>query len=120
MKNCFRTFSATDFPIFSAKGNNQKGKLFLQDEALSQKCKMSQDAMDKIACRLFRIPPRSPDINLIENIFHLVGVCLGKDAIKKKIKKERPMKTSVFVLLTHFITFHQILYTKQLHQCQNK
>ena len=61
MKNCFRTFSATGFPIFSAKGNNQKGNLFLQDEALSQKCKMSQEAMDKIACRLFRIPPRSPE-----------------------------------------------------------
>ena len=56
------------FPHFFSKGNNQKGKLFLQDGDSSQNCKMSQEAMDEIPYRLFMIPPRSLDLNSIENI----------------------------------------------------
>ena len=37
---------------------------------------------------MFAIPPRSPDINLIENIFHLVHKQLGQDALRNKIEKE--------------------------------
>ena len=75
------------FPHIFSKANNQKGKLFLQDGDPSQNCKMSQEAMDKISYRLLMISP-SPDLNPIENIFHLVGVCLRKDAIMKKVKIE--------------------------------
>ena len=44
--------------------------------------------MDQLGCRIFAIPPRSPDINPIENIFHLVRKQLQKDALRKKITKE--------------------------------
>ena len=37
---------------------------------------------------IFRIPPRSPDLNPIENFFHLVTQKLHNDALKKNIIKE--------------------------------
>ena len=104
----FSQFVRGKFPHFFMKGNNQKGKQFLQDEDPSQNCKMSQEAMNKIPYRLLMIPPRSPDLNPMENIFHLVGVCLRKYAIMKKIKRETYEQFCNRVL-THFITFHPIL-----------
>ena len=49
------------------------------------------------------ILPRSPDVDPIDNIFHLVSVFLKKDAIMKTYKQFRNR------VLTHFIAFHQIL-----------
>ena len=37
---------------------------------------------------MFPIPARSPDLNPIENMFHLVRKQLARDAIKNEIKKE--------------------------------
>ena len=36
----------------------------------------------------FSIPPRSPDLNPIENLFHLVSKQLEKDALDMQIKQE--------------------------------
>ena len=36
----------------------------------------------------FRIPARSPDLNPIENVFHLMNKALKKEAIENKITKE--------------------------------
>ena len=44
--------------------------------------------MDGVCCRMFDIPPYSPDINLIESTFHLVRRQLSSDAIEQKIPKE--------------------------------
>ena len=84
----FSQFVRDRFPYIFSKGNNQKGKLFRQDGDRSWNFKMSQQAMDKIRYRLFMIPPRSSDLTPTESIFHIVGVCLRKDAIMKRIKRE--------------------------------
>ena len=84
----FSQFLRDRFPHIFSKGNNEKGELFLQTEEPSQNCKMSQEDIDKIPYRLFMILPRSSDLNPIENTFRLIGVCLRKDAIMKKIKRE--------------------------------
>ena len=57
----FSQFVRDRFSYFFRKGNNQKGKLFLQDEDPSWNCKMSQEAINKIPYRLFMIPPKSSD-----------------------------------------------------------
>ena len=89
MENFFHNLYVRDrFLLIFSKGNNQKGKLFLQYGDPSQSCKMSHEAMDKIPYRLFMIPLQSPDLNHIENIFHFVDMCLRKDVITKKIKRE--------------------------------
>ena len=45
-------------------------------------------AMKSIRAKLLSIPPRSPDINPIENLFHLIKRQLNNDAIVQSIKKE--------------------------------
>ena len=84
----FADFLKEHFPEMFKSGNNTKGRLFLQDGDPSQNSRMAQDAMDAIPCQLFKIPARSPDLNPIENVFHLVGKQLRKDAIEKNISKE--------------------------------
>ena len=37
---------------------------------------------------VFSIPPRSPDLNPIENLFHLLSKQLEKDALEMEIKYE--------------------------------
>ena len=49
---------------------------------------VAKEAMAEMSCRFFKIPPRSPDVNPIENVFHLVGEKLSKDALEKNITKE--------------------------------
>ena len=80
--------SGTSFSLFSARGIIRKESCFCKMENHSQNCKMSHKAMDKVHYRLFMIPLQSPDLNHRENIFHFVDMCLRKDAIMKKIKRE--------------------------------
>ena len=44
--------------------------------------------MDKLGVIMFPIPPRSPDINPIENLFNNVKEQLAKEAIELNITKE--------------------------------
>ena len=91
---CFADFVREHFQrVFSACAN-PKGKLFLQDGDPSQNSKKANDAMHAIGARKFSIPPRSPDINPIENIFHLIKSKLNSDAIEKNIEQESFKKFS--------------------------
>ena len=63
----FLQFVKNRFPHIFSKGNNQNGQLFLQDGDPSHNFKMSEKSMDEIPCRLFKITPRSPDLNHIWN-----------------------------------------------------
>ena len=45
-------------------------------------------ALEDIESEFQEIPPRSPDLNPIENIFHLVKRYLENEAISKRITKE--------------------------------
>ena len=67
---------------------NANGKLFLQDGDPRQNSALAKKAMDDINARMFAIPPRSPDINPIENFFHLLQLKLNRDAMDKNITKE--------------------------------
>lgn len=44
--------------------------------------------MARCHCELLKIPPRSPDLNPIENIFHIASKKLAKDAFEKGITRE--------------------------------
>ena len=46
--------------------------MFVQDGDPSQNSKAAKTALDKIGAVQFSIPPRSPDLNPIENAFNLV------------------------------------------------
>ena len=60
----------------------------MQNSDPSQNAASVQKALRQIKARVFSIPPRSPDMNPIANLFHLVRKQLNSDAISKNIVKE--------------------------------
>ena len=60
--------------------------MFVQDADPSQNSKAAKQ--DKTGAVQFSIPPRSPDLNPIENAFSLVEKKLSSDAVKCSISKE--------------------------------
>ena len=50
--------------------------------------KKNDDAMARCLSEVLKIPPRSPDLNPIGNIFHIVSRKLEKDAIDQRITCE--------------------------------
>jgi len=63
-------------------------KLWLQNGHPSQNSTLARAAWRKIKARLLSIPPQSPDINPIENIFNIVKRILQSDALKNNITYE--------------------------------
>lgn len=84
----FAEFIKARFPQMFERSANPKGHLFLQDGDPSQNSAKAKLAMDSIGCKLFKIPARSPDLNPIENIFHLVGKKIRQDALDQNIQHE--------------------------------
>ena len=76
------------FPVIFENSSNPCEKLFLQDADPHQVSMVAHCAMDDVGCRMFAIPPHSPDINPIENTFHLVRRQLSSNAIEQNITKE--------------------------------
>ena len=84
----FAKFIREKFKNIFASSNNPTGNLFLQDGDPSQNSKVAKLELNRLGYQCFSIPPRSPDINPIENLFHLVDVQLKEDAVKNNITKE--------------------------------
>ena len=84
----FADFVNEHFERVFQSSSNQGAKRFLQDGCPSQNSKVASTAIDKSNAKLFSIPPRSPDINPIENVFNLVKRQLQTDARDNKITKE--------------------------------
>ena len=83
----FVQFIRNNFNLcFSKAGPKADGKrLFVMDNDPCQTSKKAKLALAQIECKLHRIPPRSRDINPIDNIFHLVKKMLQKEAIEHNI-----------------------------------
>ena len=63
--------------------------IWLQDGDKCQNSKKAKDALKKVSANVIqRIPPRSPDLNPIENIFNVVKRRLKRQAIDENIEKE--------------------------------
>lgn len=72
-----------NFPEIFENSSNPRGKLFLQDGDPRQNSKKARDAVD-----YFQFLLLSPDINPIENFFHLIRNKLEQDAIASNIQRE--------------------------------
>ncbi len=59
--------------------------LFLMDHDPSQTSKAVQKVMENIDMKFLKIPARSPDLNPIENTFHLVTTSLDNEALANNI-----------------------------------
>ena len=58
-------------------------RMWLQDGDPSQNSRAAQDAMVGCQSELLKIPPRSPDLNPIENIFHI------ESDLKRRLQRQR-------------------------------
>ena len=65
-----------------------QSRLFLQDGDPSQNSERVRNALRDMNVTIFNIPPRSPDLNPIENVFKLLTDTLRRDALENNIKVE--------------------------------
>ena len=75
--------------------------------------------MRSIRAKLLSIPARSPDLNPIENLFHLVKNQLNNDAIVQNIKKENFQEFSARVQST-ILNFDNIVIDKIIESTSNR
>lgn len=76
------------FPAMFQHSANPTRMLFLQDGDPSQNSALARDTWQSLGYSMFSIPPRSPDLNPIENTFHLIGKKIKKDAQEMNLEKE--------------------------------
>ena len=84
----FAKFIENNFIEIFKSSRNPARKVFVQVGELSQNSEIAKTALDKIGAVHFIIPPRSPDLNPIENAFNLVEKKLSSSAVKYSISKE--------------------------------
>ena len=86
----FGQFIRTHFNITFARSEPKRHgrRLFIMDNDPSQRSKVAKRALQDIEAELHEIPPRSPDINVIESIFHLLRVDLEEEAVTENITCE--------------------------------
>ena len=86
----FANFIREHFNLcFGRAGPKRNGAWkFVMDNDPSQTSQGALTALEDTECELFVIPPRSPDLNPRENIFHVVKDDLEEEAIVKNIIKE--------------------------------
>jgi hypothetical protein len=65
-----------------------RNRTILQDNCPVQNSAIAREAFKNNNIKLFSIPMRSPDINIIENLFHSIKRDLRKQAIDRGIVKE--------------------------------
>ena len=75
-------------PACLKKSANLKRKLFLQDGDPSHNNVKARSAGDEVGPQKFTILARCPDLNSIENIFHIVKRRLRQDALDQQITRE--------------------------------
>lgn len=63
-------------------------RTFLQDGDPSQNSERVKKVLGRLSATVFNIPPRSPDLNPIENVFKLLGDQLRDDALEQNIERE--------------------------------
>ena len=84
----FSQFMKDNFKDIFAKCGNSGSCTFLQDGDPRQNSKLAKDTMRSLGIECYGIPARSPDLNPIENVFHLVDIALAEEAVKKNIISE--------------------------------
>lgn len=85
----FAGFVKCCFPlVFEKCGVPLKNGTFLQDGDPRQNSSIARNAWENMGITLFRIPPRSPDINCIENLFKQIREKLREDALCENITHE--------------------------------
>ena len=84
----FKDFVLQHFPKLFNNCRKSHSRWFIQDGDPSQNSLKARKAMELVGAKLLAIPPRSPDLNPIENVFHLIKKLVDRDALDKHITFE--------------------------------
>ena len=84
----FATFIKMNFTRLFMKADKGTNRLWIQDGDPSQNLGMVRSAMRRANSTLIKLPPRSPNLNCIENLFPIVQRILKKQALERGIKRE--------------------------------
>ena len=84
----FANFIRRNFSKMFRASGKRHSKLFVQDNCPIQNCAKARKALKDIRAKLFAMPPRSCDLNPIENIFNLAKRDLKAQAIRKNLTYE--------------------------------
>ena len=82
----FAWFVRNKFPVLLSRKRGQKW--LIMDNNPSQRSVAARKAKEKECCELFCIPARSPDLNPIENMFHIAKKELERQVIDSQIVRE--------------------------------
>lgn len=88
------------------------------DNDPSQSSKIAMKALENVECELLKIAARSPDLNPIENIFHIVKCDLREEAINNHIEAENFTQFQERVL-SALKRIPSDVINEQLQVCQN-
>ena len=84
----FTGFIRRNFKKIMRKSCNPADNLFVQDDDSSQNSKAAAKEWQERKTKLLSIPPHTPDINPIENMFNLIDRKPKNDAIEQNIIQE--------------------------------
>lgn len=84
----FAKFIKDFFPDMFKMSEKAHPFLFLQDGDPSQNSAKARVSLQSVGAKLLKIPPRSPDINPIENVFSIVRRKLREQALRERIEQE--------------------------------
>lgn len=83
----FAAFITEHFPTVFSRCQNKSTRV-LQDGCPVQNSAKARRAFKKLGAEIYQIPARSPDVNVIENMFSMVERALHEDALKQVITRE--------------------------------
>ena len=86
--NYFSPFIDQNFNTMFVQSGKGLSQLWLQDGDPSQNRKAACEAMGRCHSQLLQIPPQSPDLNPIENIFNLASKKFEKDNLQQGISPD--------------------------------
>jgi len=84
----FASFIDKHFEEAFRRANKGQTRMWIQDGDPSQNSAKARQAMTRVNAELLHIPPRSPDLNPIENFFKRVMDTLHDDVIEMRIERE--------------------------------
>ena len=86
--NFFASFIGQTFEQMFVESKKGDTRLFIQDNDPSQNSAVAKIALQRVSAQLLKIPPRSPDLNPIENMFKSVSDDLHDSTIEKQLERE--------------------------------
>ena len=84
----FARFICHHFPILfdiARRNGNENLKLFVMDNDPSQTSAIARKALNNIGAKMQIIPARLPDLNPIENLFHIARKNMEVEILEKNI-----------------------------------